>query len=78
MTIPPAYRNLIDRLKAANGLPSPFRSTGGQPVDATDTDDDGGALELLRRGVKIVNREREDDTDSEKVNFRRSVPMPSL
>ena len=38
-------------------------------IDATDTDDDGGALELLRRGVKIANGEREDNTDGEKDEF---------
>ena len=67
------YRELVNAMRSKNGMAPAFPAAAEAPdsdiVDANDKDDDGGALELLRRGVKIVNREREDDGDDVKDEF---------
>lgn len=64
------YRELVNAMRSKNGMAPAFPSSAATPdlVDATDEDNDGGALELLRRGVRIANRERED-ADDEKDEF---------
>ena len=64
------YKSLVNAMRAKNGMAPAFPAAAAPDIiDATDTDDDGGALELLRRGVKIANGEREDNTDGEKDEF---------
>ena len=65
------YKRLVNGLRAGNGMKPVFPSSAvaQEIVDATDADDDGGALELLRRGVKIANGEDDGKDDDEKNEF---------
>ena len=74
------YRELVNAMRSKNGMAPAFPSSAAAPdlVDATDEDNDGGALELLRRGVQIANREPRTTPTTRRTNFRRSAPMLSL
>ncbi len=78
------YKRLIDGLKAANGLPSPFRAQeivdadgGNAGLELADADE---ALELMRRTIRDINSEDDDvgAGDDKKVDAMTQLGINAL